>query len=490
MSATLADLAARWPGTQVVGDPDLPIEAITHDSRSVGAGMLFACVRGAVADGHDFAPSAVAQGAVALLVDHRLDWPEADVAQLVVDDVRRAMGPIAAAVNHDPSRSLSVVGVTGTNGKTSVVWLIGHVLGHVGRPHLVQGTLTGPRTTPESPDLQATLADARAAGIEVVAMEVSSHALALHRVDGTHFRVGVFTNLGHDHLDFHGDVESYEAAKTLLFSSRFLTTAVINRDDAAGRRIAAQCDVPVRDYGIGDAEDLRLDGPISHFRWRGHEVVLRLPGVHNVLNALAAATACVELGIDPLDIAVALDSAEPARGRFEMVDVGRPFSVVVDFAHKPEALRAVLIAAGQIVGSGPSSAAATGTGRVIVVFGCGGDRDASKRPVMGAVAVEHADLVYLTSDNPRTEDPESILDAVECGIDEAGRTRVRRIADRAAAIRAALDEAVAGDVVLIAGKGDETVQIVGSEAFPFDDREVAIDYLLGAGANLDERDPA
>ncbi len=352
MSVTLAELAARWPGARLVGDPTLPIDAITHDSRSVSTGMLFACVRGAVADGHAFAPGAIERGASALLVDHRLELAGVDVAQVIVDDVRQAMGPIASAIFHDPSRSLSVIGVTGTNGKTSVVWLIGHILGHVGRRHLVQGTLTGPRTTPESTDLQSALADAVEAGIEFVAMEVSSHALALHRVDGTRFRVGVFTNLGRDHLDFHGDVEAYEAAKTLLFSSRFCETAVVNGDDPAGRRIAAQCDVPVIAYGLADAEHLHIDGPTSHFRWRGHDVVLRLPGVHNVLNALAAALACVELGIEAIDIADALCAADSARGRFEMVDIGQDFSVVIDYAHKPEALRAVLIAGRQIVGRG------------------------------------------------------------------------------------------------------------------------------------------
>ncbi|MEZ5228035.1 MAG: Mur ligase family protein [Acidimicrobiales bacterium] len=243
------------------------------------------------------------------------------------------------------------------------------------------GTLTGPRTTPEAPELQAIFAEEVARGGDVVAMEVSSHALALHRVAGTRFAVGVFTNLGQDHLDFHGDLATYEAAKTELFSSRYIETAVINVDDPAGRRIADQCDVPVRPYGLADVEHLRIDGPVSTFTWRGHEIVFRLPGSHNVLNALAAALACIELGIETVDIADALCHADGARGRFEMVSVGQPFSVVVDSPTSPKALQAVITACRQIVGERADST----PGRVIVVIGCGGDRDPFKRPLMGEI---------------------------------------------------------------------------------------------------------
>ncbi len=479
--ATLDDLAGVWIGADIRGDASTVVGSITHDSRRVTEGTLFCCVPGSTVDGHDFAPAALAAGAAALLVQRPLDLLLATgdlVPQLVVDDVRTAMGPIAARVFADPSRSIDVVGVTGTNGKTSVVQLIGHLLASSGHPVRTLGTLTGPRTTPEAPELQATLATARDEGATAVAMEVSSHALTLHRVDGTRFRVGVFTNLGRDHLDFHGTLEAYEAAKSRLFTSEFVETAVINTDDVVGRRIADRCDVPVRTYGLADVDDLEIDGPISRFRWHGHEVVLRLPGSHNVLNALAAALVAVELGLEPVDIADGLCSAESARGRFEMVSVGQPYSVVVDYAHKPEALQAVLVACRQIVGVRADGS----PGRVIVVFGCGGDRDPFKRPVMGQIAASFADRVVLTSDNPRSEDPESILDAIVAGVPAEAADRVDRIEDRAEAIAAALGRAEAGDVVLIAGKGDEVYQIVGNVTLPFDDREVVVRTLIGGGA--------
>ncbi len=470
---TIDSLAALVAGAEIVGNGATNIDHITHDSRNARSGTLFACVPGAVVDGHDFAADAVANGATAVLAERRLPL-EPIITQLVVDDVRASMGAIAASVYRRPSNSLRVVGVTGTNGKTSVVQLIEQIVDHAAIPVRMFGTLTGPRTTPEAPDLQAALAEVVNDGGDVVAMEVSSHALSLHRVAGTHFEVGVFTNLGQDHLDFHGDLEHYEAAKTELFSSRYLTTAVINVDDPAGRRIADQCDVPVRPYRLADVEDLRIDGTTSRFVWEGHDIVLHLAGTHNVMNALAAATTCVELGISTDVIADALGLAQPVRGRFEIVDAGQPFAVVVDYAHKPEALQAVISAGRQIVGERSDGH----PGAVIVVLGCGGDRDPFKRPMMGSIAATAADLVVLTSDNPRSEDPEVILDEIEAGIGDDRRHIVRRIEDRAQAIAAALDAALEGDVVLIAGKGDEVHQIVGDRVLPFDDREVAVAHLL------------
>ncbi len=470
---TIDSLAALVAGAEIVGNGATTIDHITHDSRAARPGTLFACVPGAVVDGHDFAADAVANGATAVLAERRLPL-DPTVTQLVVADVRAGMGIVAASVYQHPSETLRVVGVTGTNGKTSVVQLIEQIVDHAGIPVRMFGTLTGPRTTPEAPDLQATLADVVNDGGDVVAMEVSSHALSLHRVAGTHFEVGVFTNLGQDHLDFHGDLEHYEAAKTELFSSRYLTTAVINLDDPAGRRIADQCDVPVRPYRLADVEDLQIDGTMSRFVWEGHEVELHLAGTHNVMNALAAAKTCVELGIGTDVIAEALGQAIPVRGRFEIVEAGQPFSIVVDYAHKPEALQAVISASRQIVGLRPDGS----QGSVIVVMGCGGDRDPFKRPMMGAIAATSADLVVLTSDNPRSEDPEVILDEIEAGIDEERRHIVRRVEDRAQAIAVALDAALEGDVVLVAGKGDEVHQIVGDRVLPFDDREVAVAHLL------------
>ncbi len=479
---TVGALASILPGAVVIGDASITVDHITHDSRQARVGTLFACVPGSVVDGHDFAAQAIGNGGSALLVERVLDNDEESserfrhVPQIVVGDARREMGVAAAALHGHPSRKLRVIGVTGTNGKTSVVGLIEQIVAHASIPVKMLGTLTGPRTTPEAPDLQATLADVAAHGGDVVAMEVSSHALALHRVAGTEFSLGVFTNLGQDHLDFHGDLQRYEQAKAELFSSRYIKTAIINTDDPAGLRIAARCDVPVRPFGLADATNLHIDGRVSTFTWEGHEIELRLPGTHNVLNALAAALVCVELGIETADIAEALRNAVAVPGRFEMVDVGQPFGVVVDYAHKPEALHAVITACRQIVGFHPDDT----TGEVVVVFGCGGDRDPFKRPLMGAIAAHNADHTILTSDNPRSEDPTSILDAIEAGIDPARRHTVQRIEDRARAIAVALDTAQPGDVVLIAGKGDETQQVIGDQVLAFDDREVAIGHLLAS----------
>ncbi|MGF1597401.1 MAG: UDP-N-acetylmuramoyl-L-alanyl-D-glutamate--2,6-diaminopimelate ligase [Acidimicrobiales bacterium] len=446
--------------------PPADIVDVTHDSRAVEPGWLFCCVRGSQADGHRFAPDAVAAGAAALMVDHRLELP---VPQLIVPDVRAAMGSAAAAVHHHPSRQLTVIGVTGTNGKSSVVQLLADIWGRVGKRTEIFGTLTGSRTTPEGPDLQRSLRDAHERGVRMVAMEVSSHALALHRVAGTRFAAAIFTNLGRDHLDFHHDQASYFEAKARLFDPVVTPLAVVNGDDPYGarllERLAAMDGMTTVAYGLADAEGLTLDGPISRFRWRGHEVVLHLAGHHNVANALAAATAGAELGLDLADIADALCATEPVRGRFELVDIGQPFTVAVDYAHTPDALVAVLAAARQV-----------SRGRVVLVFGCGGDRDHDKRPEMGAAAQREADVVIVTSDNPRGEDPDAIIAAVVGGMDPAATTAIVE-PDRRRAISIGLAAARPGDVVVIAGKGHETVQVIGQRELPFDDRQVVVEEL-------------
>lgn len=506
-------------GSRLIGDPDQIITGISYDSRAVQAGDLFCCVPGDVTDGHRYASEAIAAGAVALVVERELDVL---VPQLIVGSVRRSMGPISAAVMGYPARDLIVIGVTGTNGKTSVTELLAHVLRYLDNDVSTIGTLTGVRTTPEAPDLQARLADARDLHHQVVAMEVSSHALDLSRIDGTQFKVGIFTNLGRDHLDFHGTVERYEAAKARLFRSELIEHAIINIDDAAGRRIAAAVDVGVTEVSLGDAHNRVLQGPQSTFLWREHEIVLRLAGMHNVLNALLVAETARYLGFDEDRIADALCAANPVRGRFELVSVGQPFTVVVDFAHKPEALQAVIESCRQVADSasgittadlastgsvagdraagdraaGDSAAAdsvavdsvaadsvdgASRSPRVITVVGCGGDRDRSKRPVMADIAARNSDAVWLTSDNPRTEDPAAIIEEMVAGIAASDRDRVVIEVDRANAIAQALAFARAGDVVLIAGKGDETTQTIGDNVLPFDDREVAVRYLLELG---------
>lgn len=455
-----------WPGVTV--------HAITHDSRAVAPGTLFCCVPGARADGHDFAPQAAAAGAVALLVERRLDL---DLPQLMVGDVRRAMGPAASAVYGHPSHDLTVIGVTGTNGKSSTVALLAAIWEKAGQRAEVYGTLTGARTTPEAPDLQRQLRESRDRGVSVVAMEVSSHALELGRVGGTRFAAAVFTNLGRDHLDFHQNVESYYRAKARLFDPGYTDTAVVNLDDAHGRRLAgelaARDGIATHTYALADAGGLQADGPVSRFAWQGHPVTLHLAGRHNVSNALAAATTAAALGLDPAAVVAALTEARPVRGRFELVDAGQPFHVAVDYAHTPDALEAVITAAREVT-----------TGRVIVVFGCGGDRDHDKRPEMGAVVDRLADMAVVTSDNPRSEDPDAIIAAVVAGMGGmAGQEppRVRVEPDRRRAIALALSLAYPGDLVLLAGKGHETTQVIGDRTLPFDDRAVALEEL-GAGA--------
>lgn len=437
---------------------DAEVTSVVHDTRAVTRGALFCCVPGAHVDGHDLALAAVQGGATALLVERSVD---AGVPELHVPSVRDALGPVAAAFWDHPSRAMRVVGVTGTSGKTTTTHLLGAITEAFGWPTAVIGTLTGPRTTPEAPELQARLAAERDAGCVAVAMEVSSHALALGRVRATRFAVAVFTNLSHEHLDFHRDLEDYFEAKAALFTADYADAAVVNLDDERGRQLAARAHIPTEGYSLDDVSDLEISSTRSRFHWRGVPIELPLGGRFNVSNAIAAATAAARLGIDPSTIAEGLAGAAPVPGRFEPIDEGQPFAVLVDYSHKPGALAGALDAARE---------AAPG-GRVILVFGAGGDRDATKRPEMGQVAGRRADRVLLTSDNPRGEDPLAIIDAVLAGMPSSADCTVEP--DRATAIALAIGEARPGDVVLIAGKGHEVVQIVGERSLPFDDREVA-----------------
>jgi UDP-N-acetylmuramoyl-L-alanyl-D-glutamate--2,6-diaminopimelate ligase len=441
------------------GNPD--VTAITFDSRAVHPGTLFCCLPGQVADGHDFAAAAAAAGAVALLVERPL---AIDVAQRIVPSSRAAMAVAAAALFDHPSRALSVVGVTGTNGKTTATYLLRSIFETHGWPTAVIGTLGGVRTTPEAPELQALLAEARDDGIRAVAMEVSSHALVQHRVDSVDFAVVAFTNLSQDHLDFHGDMASYFEAKASLFDAGRARVGVVNADDEWGRRLLHSAGIPVRAYSMADAENLYLTPEASVFEWRGAEVRLRLGGRFNVSNALCAATIAEALEVPAGVVAQGLSSVAAVPGRFERVDAGQPFTVVVDYAHTPDGLSSVLSAARELTGNG---------GRVLVVFGCGGDRDRGKRPAMGAVAASMADVAVLTSDNPRSEDPMAIIAEVLSGAPD-----LTVEPDRAAAIDLALGQARPGDVVVIAGKGHETGQTVGDTTTPFDDRDVARAALL------------
>ncbi len=436
------------------------VTGVQYDSRAVEPGALFCCLVGEHRDGHDHATEARDRGAVALVVQRHLDL---DLPQVVVGDAREAMGRLAAGFFGHPSRSLDVVGITGTNGKTTVAHLLGTVLEVNGWPTGVLGTLTGPRTTPESPDLQAQLAELVASGHRAVAMEVSSHAVELRRIAGMWFRVAVFTNLSQDHLDFHGTMDRYFAAKAGLFVPDKTGLALVNADDPWGRALLDQIVIEARAWSPADAADAVLTPSGSTFRWRGAPVELALAGRFNLANAVAAAEAAFALGLTPEEIAVGLGRARPVAGRFEPVD-GGDVAVVVDYAHTPDGLDQALASARELT-----------DGRLIVVFGCGGDRDREKRPLMGRAADRAADLVVVTSDNPRSEMPEAIIDDVLRGVARDEDLVVEP--DRAEAIEHAVQVARPGDLVVIAGKGHEVTQDLGAEVIPFDDRKVAAEAL-------------
>ncbi|HEX7131952.1 MAG TPA: UDP-N-acetylmuramoyl-L-alanyl-D-glutamate--2,6-diaminopimelate ligase, partial [Iamia sp.] len=427
-------------------------------------GDLYCCVPGAVTDGHDHAPAAVAAGAAALLCERPLGL---DVPEVRVPSVRRAMGPVAAAVAGHPSRSLTVLGITGTNGKTTVVSLLGSILDAAGWPAVTIGTLTGARTTPEATELQARLADAVRAGARAVAMEVSSHALDLHRIDGTQVAVAGFTNLSPDHLDHHETMEAYFTAKARLFTPELSERAVVCTDDTHGRLLRDSAQVPTLGIGLDDVDDLELGPAGSGFRWRGLDVTVPLVGRFNVRNALVAAEVAVAAGIAPEDVARGLSATPPVPGRMQAVDAGQPYAVIVDYAHTPDGIEQVIATLREV-----------SAGRIVIVFGCGGDRDVAKRPLMGEAA-SAADLVVLTSDNPRSEDPGAIIEAVRAGIPPDTDLVVEP--QRELAIGRALAAATPGDTVLLAGKGHETTQTIGDRVIPFDDGEVAR-RLLGGGA--------
>jgi len=463
---------------EVLGDaardaPPVEVTALAFDNRLVTPGTLFFCVPGFTRDGHDYAPDAIARGAAALVVQRPLGL---GVPEVLVDDVRAAMAPAAAALNGDPTAALRAVGITGTNGKTTTAFLVRGLLeaagvrtGLVGTVNAVVGGVERPmvRTTPEAIDLQRMFAEMRDAGDAAVVMEVSSHALALHRADAIHWAVAIFTNLTQDHLDFHPTMEDYFLAKRRLFETG-PEVAIVNVDDPYGQRLAHDFPDAVR-IGIESphaqlrATRIESDAGGSTFTVDGLELQAPLPGRFNVLNVLGAVAAVRALGIDDATIAEALRHAVRVPGRFEPVDEGQPFAVLVDYAHTPDSLDNVLRAARPLA-----------TGRVIVVFGAGGDRDRAKRPLMGAVACDQADVVIVTSDNPRSEDPEAIIAAILQGCGPGVELEV----DRRAAIERAVATAEPGDIVVVAGKGHEQGQeFADGHKIPFDDVSVAREAL-------------
>ena len=470
---TVRELLGTGPPTEVT--------ALAYDNRRVSPGTLFFCVPGFTRDGHDFAADAVARGAVALVVQRPLGL---GVPEVRVPDVRAAMGAAAARLHGDPTAQLRVIGITGTNGKTTTAFVVRSLLEAAGVRCGLLGTVKSvvagaeqptERTTPEAIDLQATFAAMRDGGDRACAMEVSSHALALRRVDGVRFACAVFTNLTQDHLDFHPTMEEYFRAKRRLFDELAPGARVVNVDDAYGRRLAEE---------MPGAITYAVDAP-AHFRATDVAITLTgssftleapsgrariecpLPGRFNIANVLAALAACSTLGVELEAMVPALAALPRVPGRFEPVAAGQDFAVLVDYAHTPDSLENVLRAARDLA-----------DGRVITVFGCGGDRDRGKRPLMGAIAGRLSDVAIATSDNPRSEDPEAILDEV---LAEAPGN-VERVTDRAAAIGAALERARRGDVVVIAGKGHEQGQeFAGGRKEPFDDVAVARRLLSAAG---------
>ncbi|MDE0116793.1 MAG: UDP-N-acetylmuramoyl-L-alanyl-D-glutamate--2,6-diaminopimelate ligase [bacterium] len=466
ISMALPELAEAAPGL-IARSGDAEISGLAHDSRTVNPGDLFFCVPGAVHDGHDFAADALARGAAGLVVERPLDL---DCPQLQAKSARQAMGPISAVFYGRPSHSMEVIGVTGTNGKTTVCSLLGSVLGAAGLQTEVLGTLTGALTTLESVDLQCKLAGWRSAGTKAVVIEVSSHALDQHRVDGIRFDVAVFTNLTADHLDYHRTMDEYFAAKSRLFTPQLSDRAVVNAGDDYGKLLVARHRIPTVAYDPRKAP-VWLGPRGLALRWRGQDVGLPLIGRFNAANALAAAEAALLLGASPSEVVAGLESAAPVPGRFETIGAGSPFTVVVDYAHTPDGLAQVLVAARELV---------AGAGCLRLVFGCGGDRDPQKRPMMGGVAAELADQVIVTSDNPRSEEPEAIIADILGGVPEDS-DGISVQPDRRAAIAQCLANASDGDVVLVAGKGHETTQAVGHRLIPFDDRVVARELLASRG---------
>jgi len=488
------------PARIVRGEGETEIADLAFDSRRVEPGALFFCVRGASSDGHDFAPGAVADGAAALVVERELDL---DVAQVLVEDARRAMGPLAARFFGEPSRELRMVGITGTNGKTTTAFLARSILEAAGLRCGLLGTVKQVvggveedvvRTTPEAIDLQRTFRRMLDAGDRACVMEVSSHALVLGRADAIAFDVAAFTNLTQDHLDFHADMEDYFQAKRLLFlpppDGPILRpgAAVVNVDDGAGARLLEEVrrgapETPTVSFSAsGESADLsahgvHFDASGSRFELResgaeARSVRLALPGHFNVENALAALGCARALGLDMSAAVAALAEAEPVPGRMEPVDEGQPFGVIVDYAHTPDSLENVLRAARRLT-----------AGRLICVYGCGGDRDAGKRPLMGRAGAELSDVPVVTSDNPRSEDPDAIISQMLEGVPADRRDALVVDADRRRAIATALALAEPGDLVVIAGKGHEQGQeFEGGRKEPFDDRDVAREELVSLGA--------
>ena len=478
----LNELTGTIPGkVRIIGNQDIEIQNICADSRKVQPGDLFICTPGLHMDAHDFAPQAVERGAVALLVDHPL---KIDVPQAVVENVRLAQSYVAAKFHGNPAEKMHMIGITGTKGKTTTSFLLKSILEEAGKKVGLIGTvcsmigdevLPSKLTTPDPLDTQQLLAEMAAAGVEYVIMEVSAHALALDRLAGIRFDVGAFSNFSQDHLDFFEDMDAYFACKMRFFDPAMTDKIVYNVDDDHIARGVAELGRPALRVGIREgsdvyANDIEISERGSNFlmTWHKHfrvSIALKLAGIFNVYNSLLAAGVCISLGIDPEAIRRGLEDVRAVPGRIELLETGTPYRVILDYAHSPDSLENILKAVRE-----------TTKGRMIALFGCGGNRDRAKRPLMGEIAGELADYCILTSDNPRNEDPMEILSAIEEGIRGTGCEYVV-IENRREAIRYALEFAQPSDVVVLAGKGHETYQEIKGVRHPFNEKIVVAELL-------------
>ena len=495
----LSELLRGIEPVKIFGSRDIAVTGLHYDSRRIQPGHLFVAIRGENSDGNRFVPQALESGAIAVVSEeppHPAGTPSSTaLAWARVEDARKALATAAANFFGHPARALELVGVTGTNGKTTTCLLLDAIFAAAGKKSGLFGTieyrlagrrLPAPNTTPESLDLQAYLGELRTLGATHATLEVSSHALALDRVYGCPFRAAVFTNLTRDHLDFHGTLEAYFAEKRKLFTgwgARPPEWAILNADDPRSAELRSCGSPNVVTYGLAAGAELRPRGTdpapksgsfLMETPWGKLESRSRLLGRPNVYNLMAAAATALALGFGVEQVESGLAELEAVPGRFEQVEAGQPFLVLVDYAHTDDALRNLLTTARELVGRG---------GRIITVFGCGGDRDRTKRPLMGQVASSLSDLVVLTSDNPRSEDPGAIIQDALAAPEKTGARHLVE-PDRARAIELALSEARTGDIVLIAGKGHETCQIIGDRVLPFDDRLVARQILQRLGSEV------
>ncbi|MTI81412.1 MAG: UDP-N-acetylmuramoyl-L-alanyl-D-glutamate--2,6-diaminopimelate ligase [Firmicutes bacterium] len=468
------------------GDLDVPVTGIAYDSRKVQPGFVFVAIKGYVTDGHKYISDALQRGAVALIAEEEL--LQDDIPMVKVEDSRMALAKAADKFYNHPSQRITITGVTGTNGKTTTTHLVANIYKAAGNKTGLVGTIQNlvggkevpaTNTTPESLDLQQLLDGMEKSGVTHAAMEVSSHALALNRTYAVDFDAAVFTNLSQDHLDFHSNMDDYAAAKAKLFATAPL--AIVNVDDDRGEEMVKASNGTVVTYGLNknadvSAKDVLVTARGVSFITTGkfgeHNLNLKLTGKFNVYNALAAFTLGMAQGFDAETVITALEGVNGVAGRFELVDLGQPFGVVVDYAHTPDGLKNILETARQVTEN-----------RLISVFGCGGDRDRTKRPIMGELGTTLSDHAVITSDNPRTENPNSIIKDILEGVKKSADWQQKHtvIEGRRDAINHAIKDAQPGDVVVIAGKGHETYQVIGTTKYDFDDREVAANALKERG---------